>query len=51
VTPVIGRVLSSGMAKLHELDTIYSVEDVYLMLDIIVVDAANKYKAANGEPG
>jgi hypothetical protein len=39
------------MAKLHELDTIYSVEDVYLMLDIIVVDAANKYKAANGEPG
>jgi hypothetical protein len=51
VTPVIGRVLSSGMAKLHELDTIYSVEDAYLMLDIIIVDAANRHKASDsGEP-
>jgi hypothetical protein len=45
VTPVIGRVLSSGMATLRELETVYSVEDAYLLLDIIVVDAANRYKA------
>jgi hypothetical protein len=29
------------MATLHELDTVYSVEDVYLMLEVLTTDAHN----------
>jgi len=29
------------MATLHELDTVYGIEDVYDMLEIILVDAHN----------
>lgn len=34
------------MATLHELDTVYSVEDVYLMLEILTTDAHNARQAA-----
>ena len=34
------------MATLHELDTVYSVEDVYLMLEILTTDAHNAKLAA-----
>lgn len=34
--------ISSGRATLHELDTVYSVEDVYLMLEVVMVDAYNQ---------
>jgi hypothetical protein len=30
------------MATLHELDTVYGVEDVYDMLEIITVDGENR---------
>lgn len=39
---VIGIVMSSDKAKLHELDTVYSVEDVYDMLEVIQIDAHNQ---------
>lgn len=38
----IGAVVSANKATLHECDTIYSVEDVYLMLEVISIDAHNK---------
>jgi hypothetical protein len=41
----IALVISGGKATLHELDTVYSVEDVYLMIDIIKVDAQNRNTA------
>ena len=34
------------MATLHELETIYSVEDVYLMLEIMNIDAHNRVLAS-----
>lgn len=34
--------ISSGKATLHELQTIYSEEDLYDLLEIIVVDAHNQ---------
>ena len=34
--------ISSGKAKLHELDTVYGLDDVYTMLEIIRVDAYNQ---------
>jgi hypothetical protein len=30
------------LATLHELDTVYGVEDLYVMLEILHVDAANR---------
>ena len=34
-------VVSNKMATLHELDTVYSLEDVYDMAEIIMVDNYN----------
>ncbi len=34
--------ISAGKATLHELDTVYSVEDVYGMLEVLAVDAHNQ---------
>jgi hypothetical protein len=34
------------MATLHELQTVYGLEDVYDMLEVIVVDAHNRQLAA-----
>ena len=38
---VIGTLLSKRMATLHELDTVYGVQDVYDMLEVITVDDYN----------
>lgn len=37
----IGRVISSRLATLNELETVYSTEDLYNMLEIITVDDYN----------
>ena len=34
--------ISAGKATLHELDTIYSVEDVYDMIEVLRIDAHNR---------
>lgn len=34
------------MAKLHELETIYSVADLYEMIEIHTVEAYNRYLAS-----
>ena len=39
----IATVVSTGKATLYECDTVYGVEDVYDLLEVIVVDAHNKY--------
>lgn len=38
----LGCLISSRLATLNELDTVYSVEDAYLLLDVIKVDAHNR---------
>jgi hypothetical protein len=35
-------VVSAKQATLHECETVYSVEDVYLMLEVLMVDAHNR---------
>jgi hypothetical protein len=35
-------VISHDKAKLHELDTVYGLQDVYDMLEVIVVDLHNR---------
>jgi hypothetical protein len=37
----IATVVSAGKATLHELDTVYGVEDLWLLLEVITVDAHN----------
>lgn len=34
--------ISADKATLHECETVYSVEDVYLMLEIVAIDAHNR---------
>jgi hypothetical protein len=43
--PTIGAVVSADKATLHECETVYSVEDVYLMLEVISVDSHNRRAA------
>lgn len=35
-------VISAGRATLHELDTVYGPEDLYMLLEIVLVDAHNR---------
>lgn len=42
VPPVIGTIVSAGKATLHELQTVYGVEDVYDMLEVVTVDLHNE---------
>jgi 4-diphosphocytidyl-2C-methyl-D-erythritol kinase len=35
-------IVSTGKATLHELDTVYSTEDLYDLIEIVVVDAQNE---------
>lgn len=42
----IGAVVSSNKATLRELQTVYGLEDVYDMLEVISVDAHNRHLAA-----
>lgn len=42
ITSVISTLVSRKYATLHELDTEYSVQDAYDILEIITVDAYNK---------
>ena len=42
VPRLIGALVSSGKATLHELDTVYSPQDAYLLLEILMVDTHNR---------
>ena len=42
-TQAIATVVSSKLATLHELDTIYGVEDMWILLEINAVDRHNAY--------
>lgn len=42
VPRVIGTLVSSGLATLHELQTVYNIEDAYNMLEVISVDHHNE---------
>ena len=39
----LGTVISSGLATLHELDTVYGVEDLWILLEVHAVDRHNAY--------
>jgi hypothetical protein len=43
VPKMLATVVSRGLSTLHELDTVYSTQDLYDMLEIIAVDSHNQY--------
>jgi hypothetical protein len=45
IPPTIGAVISASKATLHECQTVYSIEDIYLMLEVISIDAHNTHLA------
>jgi hypothetical protein len=42
VPKTIGTVISSGLATLHELDTVYGVQDMWWLLEIHSVNLHNQ---------
>lgn len=44
---MIGTLISSRMATLFELDTVYSVHDAYDMLEVVIIDAYNRHANDN----
>ena len=41
VPRTIGMALSSNCATLHELQTVYSLEDLFDLLEVVMVDSYN----------
>jgi hypothetical protein len=41
VPRTIGAVVSAGKATLHECQTVYSIEDVYNLLELVAIDRHN----------
>lgn len=42
ISPIIGILVSTRLATLHELSTVYGLEDAYLLLEIHSVDSHNQ---------
>lgn len=43
----LGTIINKRLATLHELQTIYSLDDAMLLYDIILTNEANELKAEN----
>jgi len=41
-------IVSSGLATLNELQSVYGVKDAYQLCEVIAVDAFNRRKATKG---
>ena len=48
VDPFIGSIVASKQATLHELKTVYTLEDAYNLYEIIAVTRYNEYLAIEG---
>jgi len=44
VPPMIGAVVNSRLATLHELETVYGLEDLFNLYEIIIIKVANEQK-------
>lgn len=45
VSPLLGMVVSSGLATMRELQFVYGLEDCYTLAEIVLVDAHNRIAA------
>jgi len=44
VPPMIGAVVNSRLATLYELETVYGLEDLFNLYEIIIIKVANEQK-------
>lgn len=44
IPPILGVVVSNKVATLHELKTVYSLEDVYWMYEAIMLPKYNEWR-------
>ena len=42
---MIGSIISSKLATLYELDTVYGLEDLFNLYEIVIIRVANEQKA------
>ncbi|MBR2505364.1 MAG: transcription elongation factor GreA [Bacilli bacterium] len=42
---LIGQIIAEKVATLHELKTVYTLEDLYIMFEAIIVPKYNEYIA------
>jgi len=49
VPRTVAAVISVKLATLHELDTVYGIEDLYDLLEVMSVDAHNRKLAMRRE--
>ena len=47
VPPMIGAIVNSKLATLHELESVYGFEDLYNLYEIIIIKVANEQKIAD----
>ena len=45
VDPLIGQIIDGGKATLHELQTVYTLEDAYTIWEACIVPKYNDWKA------
>lgn len=45
IDPIFSALISSKYATLHEMKTIYSLEDVFMMVEVLTVHNINEYNA------
>lgn len=50
VPPLLGAVISSGKATLHECKTSFSIEDLHDLLEVVNVDAHNQRILSSRKP-
>jgi len=50
VSRAIGAVVSSGLATLHELQTVYGGNDLRDLLEVIMVDGSNRRTISKRPP-
>ena len=48
ISPLIGVIVSSRIATLHELSTVYGLEDAYDLIEILTIEAENQRIAQDG---
>ena len=48
--PTLGALVSRKLATLHELDTVYGMEDVCNLLEILAVDDFNRNLQREAQP-
>lgn len=42
VPPIVGMLVSAGVSTLHEIQTVYGLEDCYTLAEVVLVDSHNR---------